>query len=72
MSDYNCPDCRMIIREIAEDVTVSTDSYCVVFSGDLSMKSVARKPGPKLVNSNQKNCCMSIAQKLSNYNDPVT
>jgi len=60
---------RRITREVVEDVSISVGSYHTIFSDVLGMKRVAAKFVPKLLNFDQKNCRMSIAQELLN-DDP--
>ena len=57
---------RITIREVAEDVGISVGSCHAIFSDVLDMKRVAVKFVPKLLNFDQKNCRMSIAQELLN------
>ena len=63
---------RIIIREVAEDVGISIGSCHLIFSNVLGMKRVAAKFVPKLLNFEQKQCRISIAQELLNdvNNDP--
>ena len=56
---------RITIREVA-DVGISVGSCHAIFSDVLGMKRVTVKFVPKLLNFDQKNCRMSIAQKLLN------
>jgi len=57
---------RITIREVAEDVGISVGSCHAIFSDVLGMTKRAAKFVPKLLNFDQKNCRMSIAQELLN------
>ncbi len=57
---------RITIREVAEDVGISVGSCHAIFSEILGMKRVAAKFVPKLLNFDQKERRMSIAQELLN------
>ena len=57
---------QITIREVAEDVGISVGSCHAIFSDVLGMKSVSAKFVPKLLNFDQKNRRMSIAQELLN------
>ena len=61
---------RMIIREVADDVAKSFGSCQAIFTDVLGMKRAAAKIVPKLLNFEQKQCCMDIAQEmLTTFND---
>ena len=61
---------RITIREAADDVGISFGSCQAIFTDVLGMKLVAAKIVPKLVNFEQKQCRMDIAQeKLTTFND---
>ncbi|XP_025262232.1 protein GVQW3-like [Camponotus floridanus] len=57
---------RIIIREVAEDVGISVGSCHAIFSGVLGMQRVAAKFVPKLLNFDQKQRRVDIAQELLN------
>lgn len=57
---------RITIREVAEDVGISTGSCHAIFSDVLGMKRVATKFVPKSLNFEQKQRRISIAQELLN------
>ncbi|KAL4112906.1 hypothetical protein QTP88_016625 [Uroleucon formosanum] len=59
-------DRRITIREVADDVGISIGSCHNIFSNVLGMKRVAAKFIPKLLNFDQKNNHMKIAQELLN------
>jgi len=63
---------RITIREVADDVGISFGSCQAIFSDVLGMKRVAAKFVPKLLNFDQKQCRVDIAQELLNEvnNDP--
>ncbi|XP_018346773.1 PREDICTED: histone-lysine N-methyltransferase SETMAR-like [Trachymyrmex septentrionalis] len=63
---------RITIREIADDVGISFGSCQAIFSDVLGMKRVAAKFVPKLLNFDQKQHRVDIAQELLNEvnNDP--
>ncbi|XP_046964592.1 uncharacterized protein LOC124533404 [Vanessa cardui] len=63
---------RVTIREVAEDVGISIGSCHTIFSDILGMKRVAAKFVSKLLNFEQKQRRISIAQELLNdvNNDP--
>lgn len=65
-------DRRITIREVADEVGISIGSCHNIFSNVLGMKRVAAKFIPKLLNFDQKNNRMNIAQELLNdvNNDP--
>lgn len=58
---------KSTIRKVAEDVNTSAASCRVVFSDVLDIKPGSAKFIPKLLNFDQKNYRISIAQKLMNY-----
>ena len=57
---------RITIRKVAEDVGILVGSYHAIFRIFLGMKRVSAKFVPKLLNFEEKNRCMSIAQELLN------
>ena len=57
---------RITVREIAEDLSISIGSCHSIITNDLGMKRVAAKFVPKLLNFDQKDCRMNIAQELLN------
>ena len=57
---------RITIREVAEDVGISVGSCHAIFSDILSLKHVATKFVPKLLNFDQKTRRMTIAQEMLN------
>lgn len=57
---------RITIREVAEDVGISIGSCHAIFSNVLGMKRVAAKFVPKLLNFEQKQRRISIAQECLN------
>ena len=57
---------RITIREAAEDVGISVGSYHAIFSDILSLKRVAAKFVPELLNFDQKTRRMTIAQEMLN------
>ena len=57
---------RITVREVAEDVGISIGSCHAIFSNNLGMRRVAAKFVPKLLNFDQKNRRMNIAQELLN------
>lgn len=59
-------DRRITIREVADEVGISIGSCHNIFSNVLGMKRVAAKFIPKLLNFDQKNNRMNIAQELLN------
>ena len=59
-------DCRITIREVANDTGISIDSCHEIFSNVLRMKCVAAKFFPKLVNFEQKQRRMEVAQESLN------
>ena len=63
---------RITIREVVDDVGISFGSCQAIFSDVLGMKRVAAKFVPKLLNFDQKQRRVDIAQELLNEvnNDP--
>ena len=59
-------NCRITIREVAEDVGISIGSCYAIFSDILGLKRVAVKFVPKLLNFDQKTRRMTIAQEMLN------
>ena len=59
-------DRRITVREVADEVGISIGSCHNIFSNVLGMKRVAAKFNPKLLNFDQKNNHMNIAQELLN------
>lgn len=57
---------RITVREVAEDVGISIGSCHAIFSDVLGMRRVAAKFVPKLLNFDQKNRRMSLAQEMLN------
>ena len=57
---------QITISEIANDVSISIGSYHEIFSNVLGMKRVAAKFVPKLLNFEQKQRRMEVAQKSLN------
>ena len=63
-------DRRFTIREVADDVGISIGSCHEIFSNTLGMKRVAAKCVPKLLNFEQKQRRMEVAQEsLNEVND---
>ena len=61
---------RIAIREVADDVGISFDSCQTIFTDVLDMKHSAAKIVPKLLNFEQKQHRMDIAQEmLTTFND---
>ena len=56
-------DSRITIREVADDVGISIASCHEIFSNVLGMKRVAAKFVPKLLNFEQKQRQMEVAQE---------
>ena len=56
-------DCRITIREVADDVAISIDSCHEIFSNVLGMERVTAKFVPKLLNFEQKQRRMEVAQE---------
>ncbi|XP_050684031.1 histone-lysine N-methyltransferase SETMAR-like [Leptidea sinapis] len=59
-------DCRVAIKEVADDVGISVGSCHEIFSVVLGMKRVAAKFVPKLLNFEQKQRRVEVAQELLN------
>ncbi|UYV79141.1 hypothetical protein LAZ67_17001224 [Cordylochernes scorpioides] len=57
-------NCRIIVREVAEDLNISIGSCHLIFINDLGMRRVAAKFVPKLLNCNQKQHHMNIANEM--------
>ncbi|UYV81581.1 hypothetical protein LAZ67_20001589 [Cordylochernes scorpioides] len=55
---------RITVREIAENLNISTGSCHSIFINDLGMRRVAAKFVPKLLNSDQKQHRMNIANEM--------
>ncbi|UYV74009.1 hypothetical protein LAZ67_11001809 [Cordylochernes scorpioides] len=55
---------RITVREIAEDLNISIGSCHSIFINDLSMRRVAAKFVPKLLNCDQKQHLMNIANEM--------
>ena len=55
-------NCRIIIRKVADDVSISFGSSQAIFTDVLGMKRAAAKIVPKLQNFDQKQCPMDIAK----------
>ena len=63
-------DRRIIVRKFADDVGISIGSCLEIFSNVLGMKRVAAKFLPKLLNFEQKQRRMEVAQEsLNEVND---
>ena len=63
-------DCRITIREVADDVVISIGSCNEIFSNVLGIKRVAAKFVPKLLNFKQKQRRMEVAlESLNEVND---
>ena len=61
---------RITIKEVADDVSISFSSCQAIFTDVLCMKSAAAKIVPKLLNFEQKQRHMDIAQEiLMTFND---
>ena len=61
---------RIIIRMVTDDVGISLGSCQLIFTDVLSMKHAAAKIVPKLLNFEQKQRNMDIAQEmLTSFND---
>ena len=63
---------RITVREVAEDLNISIGSFHSIFSNDLGMTRVAAKFAPKLLNFDQKQHRLNIAQEILDTvrNDP--
>ena len=57
---------RITIREVAEDVGISVGSCYDILSDVLGMRRVSAKFVPKLLNFDEKNRRMTIAQEMLN------
>ena len=55
---------RITVREVAEDLNISIGSCLSIFTNDLGMTRVAAKVVPKLLNFDQKQHRISIAQEI--------
>ncbi|UYV61965.1 hypothetical protein LAZ67_1007210 [Cordylochernes scorpioides] len=55
---------RITVREVAEDLNISIGSCHSIFINDLGMRRVAAKFVPKLLNCNQKQHRMNIANEM--------
>lgn len=55
---------RITVREIAEDLNISTGSCHSIFTNDLGMRRVAAKFVPKLLNFDQKQNRINVANEL--------
>ncbi|UYV65187.1 hypothetical protein LAZ67_3003503 [Cordylochernes scorpioides] len=55
---------RITVREVAEDLNISIGSCHSIFINDLGMRRVAAKFVPKLLNCDQKQHCMNIANEM--------
>ncbi|UYV65408.1 hypothetical protein LAZ67_3004279 [Cordylochernes scorpioides] len=55
---------RITVREVAEDLNISIGSYHSIFINDLGMRRVAAKFVPKLLNCDQKQHRMNIANEM--------
>ncbi|UYV67049.1 hypothetical protein LAZ67_4003761 [Cordylochernes scorpioides] len=55
---------RITVREVAEDLNISITSCHSIFINDLGMRRVAAKFVPKLLNCNQKQHSMNIANEM--------
>ncbi|UYV61769.1 hypothetical protein LAZ67_1006441 [Cordylochernes scorpioides] len=55
---------RITVREVAEDLNISIGSCHSIFVNDLGMRRVAAKFVPKLLNCDQKQLRMNIANKM--------
>ena len=61
---------RITIREVADDVGISFGSCQAIITDVLNMKRATAKIVPKLLNFEQKQLCMAIAQEiLMTFND---
>ncbi|UYV76701.1 hypothetical protein LAZ67_14001825 [Cordylochernes scorpioides] len=57
-------NCRITAREVAEDLNISNGSCHSIFINDLGMRRVAAKFVPKLLNCDQKQHSMNIANEM--------
>ncbi|UYV80725.1 hypothetical protein LAZ67_19001545 [Cordylochernes scorpioides] len=55
---------QITVREVAEDLNISIGSCHSIFINDLGMRWVAAKFVPKLLNCDQKQHCMNIANEM--------
>ncbi|UYV69131.1 hypothetical protein LAZ67_6002522 [Cordylochernes scorpioides] len=55
---------RITVREVAEDLNISIGSYHSIFINDLGIRRVATKFVPKLLNCDQKQHRMNIANEI--------
>ncbi|UYV80992.1 hypothetical protein LAZ67_19002427 [Cordylochernes scorpioides] len=55
---------RITVREVTEDLNISIGSCHSIFINDLGMRRVAAKFVPKLLNCDQKQHCMNIANEM--------
>ncbi|XP_023248651.1 putative uncharacterized protein FLJ37770 [Copidosoma floridanum] len=55
---------RITVREVAEDLNISIGSCHSIFTNDLGMTRVAAKFVPKLLNFDQKQHRINIAQEM--------
>ncbi|UYV60688.1 hypothetical protein LAZ67_1001909 [Cordylochernes scorpioides] len=55
---------RITVREVAEDLNISIGSCHSIFINDLGMRRVVAKFVPKLLNCDQKQHCMNIANEM--------
>ncbi|UYV75234.1 hypothetical protein LAZ67_12003040 [Cordylochernes scorpioides] len=55
---------RITVREVAEDLNISIGSFHSIFINDLGMRRVAAKFVPKLLNCDQKQHRMNIANEM--------
>ncbi|UYV76739.1 hypothetical protein LAZ67_14001920 [Cordylochernes scorpioides] len=64
---------RITVREVAEDLNISIGSFHSIFINDLGMRRVAAKFVPKLLNCDQKQHRMNIANEMldSVRDDPI-
>ena len=60
-------NCRITVREVAEDLNISIGSCLSIFTYDLSMTRVAAKFVPKLFNFDQKQHHINIAQEILDF-----
>ena len=61
---------RTTIREVADDVSISSGTCQAIFMDALDIKSATAKIVPKLLNFEHKQCCMGSAQgMLTTFND---
>ena len=60
-------DCRVTIREIAEEVDISTFSAHSILTEDLAMERAAAKFVPKLLTAEQKQLRLEVPQDVLDY-----